>query len=100
MLGLSWYGQARLTQNRWCGLLNRIEVIMNLVERIKVIERKYQDGQNLYRRSSVALLLERISQLEAAQQSFAHDVPNESAKVVKCMHGYVPEWCSICSARV
>ncbi len=41
-----------------------------------------------------------LAGVEAAQQSFIHDVSNESAKVVKCMHGYIPQRCSICSARV
>lgn len=43
---------------------------MNLVELVKGIEAKYQAGQNIFRRPSIGLLLERISQLEqAAQQS-------------------------------
>jgi len=43
---------------------------MNLIENVKEIEAKYHAGQNIFRRPSVGLLLERISQLEqAAQQS-------------------------------
>lgn len=43
---------------------------LNLREHVKEIEKKYQAGQNLFRRNSVGFLLERISQLEqSAQQS-------------------------------
>jgi hypothetical protein len=42
---------------------------MNLTEHVKEIERKYQNGQEIFRRQSVKFLLERISQLESAQKS-------------------------------
>ena len=37
---------------------------MNLIEHIKEIEKKYQEGQEIFHRQSVRFLLERISQLE------------------------------------
>jgi hypothetical protein len=66
------------------GFAQNKEEIMNLVEHVKEIEKKYHAGQNLFRRQSVGFLLERISQLEqSAQHSVEPTVDNvgESQKL-------------------
>jgi rubrerythrin len=64
---------------------------MNLVEHVKEIERKYQAGQEIFRRQSVRFLLERISQLE----QFAHKSVSLKASVVEPLYGFT--WhCSEC----
>jgi hypothetical protein len=67
---------------------------MSIIENVKEIEAKYLQGQNIFRRSSVGFLLERISQLEqAVQQSVQAD---GAVCTCKKYHVVVDDVCKTC----